>query len=166
MNELSVYITNLGKYNEGEIVGAWFNLPVDFEEVKETIGLNDEYEEFAIHDYELPVKISEYTSINELNELASKLQELEGTPIYDCIDEIMNNWFNILDEIIEHQVDIICYSDCHSTEDLARYFIEELRLFGEISDKLEPYIDYMKLGRDLDIEGNYILSKNGVLEYN
>ena len=45
------------QYNEGELVGAWFTPPVDFEEVKERIGLNDEYEEYAIHDYELPVEI-------------------------------------------------------------------------------------------------------------
>ena len=51
---MRIYIANLGKYNEGELVGAWFTPPVDFEEVKERIGLNDEYEEYAIHDYELP----------------------------------------------------------------------------------------------------------------
>ena len=52
MEEMRIYIANLGKYNEGELVGAWFTPPVDFEEVKERIGLNDEYEEYAIHDYE------------------------------------------------------------------------------------------------------------------
>ena len=55
MDDMQVYIANLGKYNEGELVGAWFTFPIDFEEVKEKIGLNDEYEEYAIHDYELPV---------------------------------------------------------------------------------------------------------------
>ena len=45
MEEMRIYIANLGKYNEGELVGAWFTPPVDFEEVKERIGLNDEYEE-------------------------------------------------------------------------------------------------------------------------
>ena len=40
---MRIYIANLGKYNEGELVGAWFTPPVDFEEVKERIGLNDEY---------------------------------------------------------------------------------------------------------------------------
>ena len=53
-----IHISNLGKYNEGELVGAWFTPPVDFEEVKERIGLNDEYEEYAIHDYELPFELS------------------------------------------------------------------------------------------------------------
>ena len=45
MDDMQVYIANLGKYNEGELVGAWFTFPIDFEEVKEKIGLNDEYEE-------------------------------------------------------------------------------------------------------------------------
>ena len=44
VEEMRIYIANLGKYNEGELVGAWFTPPVDFEEVKERIGLNDEYE--------------------------------------------------------------------------------------------------------------------------
>ena len=63
MEEMRIYIANLGKYNEGELVGAWFTPPVDFEEVKERIGLNDEYEEYAIHDYELPFEIDEYTIV-------------------------------------------------------------------------------------------------------
>ena len=40
MEEMRIYIANLGKYNEGELVGAWFTPPVDFEEVRERIGLN------------------------------------------------------------------------------------------------------------------------------
>jgi hypothetical protein len=51
----------LGKYNEGELVGACFTFPIGFEEVKEKIGLNDEYEEYAIHDYEMSVPVSKYT---------------------------------------------------------------------------------------------------------
>ena len=35
MEEMRVYIANLGKYNEGELVGAWFEPPIDFDEVKE-----------------------------------------------------------------------------------------------------------------------------------
>ena len=65
MDDMQVYIANLGKYNEGELVGAWFTFPIDFEEVKEKIGLNDEYEEYAIHDYELPFTVDEYTSIGD-----------------------------------------------------------------------------------------------------
>ena len=75
MEEMRIYIANLGKYNEGELVGAWFTPPVDFEEVKERIGLNDEYEEYAIHDYELPFEIDEYTPIEEVNRLCEMVEE-------------------------------------------------------------------------------------------
>lgn len=27
--DMAVYIANLGKYNEGELVGAWFTFPID-----------------------------------------------------------------------------------------------------------------------------------------
>lgn len=47
---MQVFITNLGKYNEGEVNGAWFTPPFDFEDVKERFGLNGEYEEYAIFD--------------------------------------------------------------------------------------------------------------------
>ncbi len=33
--EMKVYIVNLGKYNEGESVGAWFNLPINLDDVRE-----------------------------------------------------------------------------------------------------------------------------------
>ena len=56
---MQVYIANLGKYNEGELVGAWFTPPIDYDEMAERIGLNDEYEEYAIHDYELPFAFDE-----------------------------------------------------------------------------------------------------------
>ena len=75
MEEMRIYIANLGKYNEGELVGAWFTPPVGFEEVKERIGLNDEYEEYAIHDYELPFAIDEYTPIEEVNRLCEMVED-------------------------------------------------------------------------------------------
>ena len=48
IDDMAVYIANLGKYNEGELVGDWFTFPIDEEDVKEKIGLNERYEEYAI----------------------------------------------------------------------------------------------------------------------
>jgi hypothetical protein len=45
VDDMRVYIANLGKYNEGELVGAWFSFPIDEEDVAERIGLNSYYEE-------------------------------------------------------------------------------------------------------------------------
>lgn len=38
MEEMRVYVANLGKYNEGELVGAWFEPPIDYDEMAERIG--------------------------------------------------------------------------------------------------------------------------------
>ena len=54
---MKVYVANLGRYNEGELVGAWFTPPIDEEEMAERIGLNEDYEEYAIHDFELPFDV-------------------------------------------------------------------------------------------------------------
>ncbi|MFQ6794497.1 MAG: antirestriction protein ArdA, partial [Thomasclavelia sp.] len=43
MDDMRVYIANLGKYNEGELVGDWFSFPIDEEDVAERIGLNSTY---------------------------------------------------------------------------------------------------------------------------
>lgn len=45
---LRIYLTNLGKYNEGQLIGEWVELPCTDEEleaVKERIGISDEPDE-------------------------------------------------------------------------------------------------------------------------
>lgn len=165
MAEMRVYVANLGKYNEGELVGAWFTPPIDEDEMAERIGLNESYEEYAIHDAELPFEVNEYTSIGELNRLCELVMELEGSPIYDELKEIQGMWFSSLEELLEHQEDIICYSDCDSMEDVARYFVEETGQLGEIPNKLQNYIDYQVLGRDMEMEGSFLVTAHGIFEY-
>lgn len=56
---LNIYITNLGKYNEGELIGEWAELPVNEEELQEIlnrIGINEEYEEYFITDFETDIE--------------------------------------------------------------------------------------------------------------
>jgi len=163
--EMQVYIANLGKYNEGELVGAWFAPPIDVDEMEEKIGLNGEYEEYAIHDYELPFEISEYTPISEINRLCELVMELEGSLILEELKEIQGMWFSSIEELLENADDILCYSDCDSMEDIARYYVEETKQLGEVPSNLHNYIDYQALGRDMEIEGNYLVTSHGVFEY-
>ena len=163
--EMQVYISNLGKYNEGELVGAWFTPPIDPEDVKEKIGLDSEYEEYAIHDYELPFDINEYTSIEDINRLCALAEELFGTPIESEMKEIQQAFFGSFEEMAEHADDIICYSDCDDMADVARYFIEETGALGEVPASLQNYIDYEAYGRDLELDGNFLVTAHGVFEY-
>ena len=86
IDDMAVYIANLGKYNEGYLVGAWFTFPIDEEDVKEKIGLNEQYEEYAIHDTDnFPIAIGEYVSIEELNEMYEMIEELPDY-IVECLN--------------------------------------------------------------------------------
>ena len=65
IDDMAVYIANLGKYNEGYLVGAWFTFPIDEEDVKEKIGLNEQYEEYAIHDTDnFPIVFAKISNVN------------------------------------------------------------------------------------------------------
>lgn len=163
--DFQVYIANLGKYNEGYLVGAWFTPPIDYEEMAEKIGLNDEYEEYAIHDYEAPFEISEYTSISEINHLCELLSEIEGTPLYDALDEIQNEWFESLEELVENKDEIICYPDCDDMEDFAEYYVEESGQLSSVPENLQNFIDYEALGRELETRGSFVVTSHGVFEY-
>ncbi|OJG43011.1 antirestriction protein ArdA [Enterococcus gilvus] len=162
---MQVYIANLGKYNEGELQGAWFSLPIDLEEVAEKIGLDAEYEEYAIHDYELPFHIDEYTSIDHLNDVYERIQEIDGSPVYDEINEILGYWFKDIEELLDNVDDIICYSDCDSMEDVAEQYIEETGILNSLPENMRYYFDYSALGRDMEIEGNFLVTSHGVFEY-
>ena len=90
VDDMRVYIANLGKYNEGELVGDWFSFPIDEEDVAERIGLNSYYEEYAVHDTDnFPIEIGEYISIQELKEMICELSDyitnaLDKFVSHDC----------------------------------------------------------------------------------
>ena len=156
-------IANLGKYNEGCLVGAWFTFPIDEEDVKEKIGLNEQYEEYAVHDTEnFPIDIGEYVSIEELNEMYEMIEELPDY-IVDCLDEFISH-YGTLEEVMEHKDDIYFYPDCDTMTDVAYYYIDELQALGDIPPSLQNYIDYEAYGRDLDMGGCFIATSRGMCE--
>lgn len=163
-DEMQVYIANLGKYNEGELVGAWFHFPLDFDAIKEQIGLNNEHEEYAIHDYEMPVKISEYTSINELNQIYETVKNMADTPVFPAIQELVNAWFTDIEDLADHIDDILHY-DVSSMEELATELVENGEFLGELSDTAKLYLDYNAIARDLEINGNYLITNHRIFEY-
>lgn len=53
----------------------------------------------------------------------------------------------------------------YSMEDVAVYYVEETGQLGEVPSNLQNYIDYQSLGRDMELEGNFLVTSNGVFEY-
>ncbi len=174
----AAFITNLGKYNEGELVGEWVKFPTTAEEMKEVfkrigIGQRDDfgqpYEEWFITDYDCYVdglydKLGEYESLDELNYLASKLEEMSDSEYAQFQAGMeMGDHCGSLQEIINLTENLDCYEiypNIEDYDDLGRYYIEELDAM-QVPEHLQNYIDYEAYGRDVAMDENGSFTDQG-----
>ena len=168
------FVTNLGKYNEGALVGEWVKFPTTQEEMQKVferigIGSKDEfgqvYEELFITDYECPLHgvydmLGEYESLDKLNYLAGRLEELDKwdqeklVAIMDSgCDEVGD-----IDDLINLTYNLDCYDfipDIHDASDLGYYYVHEAGIYDEKElGPLANYIDYERFGRDVAMDEN------------
>ena len=162
----AAFVTNLGKYNEGELVGEWVKFPTTPEEMQAVfqrigIGETDDfgcvYEEWFITDYDCYVdglydKLSEYSNLDELNYLASKLDDMMQYD-YDkfCAAVYMGDHTSSIQDLINLTENLDCYDvypDIEDDEDLGRYYLEEVDA-SLVPEHLRNYIDYEAYGRDI-----------------
>ena len=165
----AAFITNLGKYNEGALVGEWVKFPTTAEELKKVferigIGAKDDfgqtYEEWFITDYDCYVDglydlLGEYANLDELNYLASKLDDMSQDE-YERFQAAMKigDHTGSIQELINLTENLDCYDvypDIHDHDDLGRYYIEELDAM-QVPEHLRNYIDYEAYGRDIALE--------------
>lgn len=169
---LKIYLTNLGKYNEGILLGEWVELPVSQEELTkvfdriqichDNIDYSDEcgnpYEEYFITDYETDiegVEVGEYSNLDELNELAEQLEELEEDAQKAIQAMLLDSYsFN---EALEkaNNGDYTIYYDCDNMTDVAYKVVENGCYLQNVPENVARYFDYEAFGRDLDIEGKF-----------
>ena len=167
------YITNLGKYNEGALVGEYLKFSTTTEEVQallKRIGIDGvRYEEIFITDYdgdmpELYANFGEYESIDELNYLASLLSEMDENDLekFEAVLDTGEHSGSVK-ELINLTQNLDCfefYSGITSEEELGRMYIQEFDAIP-IPEHLIDYIDYEAYGRDVRINEGGSFSGNG-----
>lgn len=171
------YITNLKKYNEGELVGQTLKFPTTPQEVQallKDIGVDGiRYEEFFITSFDGDVLglydyLGEYENLDELNHLACLLLELDQGELekFEAVINSDSHTSSVAD-IINLAQNLDCfefYPDIEGEEDLGRCFSEGLA----IPDELKDYFDYEAYGRDISINegghfapGGYVVQTSG-----
>ncbi len=173
---LSIFLTNLGRYVEGALVGCWVKLPVSADKlnaVLEKIGINEQYEEYIITDWETSISglhnaISEYSSVVALNELAEMLEELSSDD-EDKLGAVLEvescRSVGEIKELIEQLDNFNLLPDIQEDEDLGYYYAEECCCI-EIPEHLRSYFDYEAYGRDIRLESTGTFTSYGYLEDN
>ncbi len=177
-------MTNLGKYNEGQLVYERVAFPTDTETVQaalKKIGIDGiRYEEFFIADYDgsmpqLHKHLGEYESINELNHLACLLSELsqDELAVFEAVMDSGEYTGSVKDLInLAQNLDSYnFYSDIHTEEELGRMYIQELEAVP-VPEHLIDYIDYEAYGRDVRINedghlapGGYVVGGGSFVEH-
>lgn len=178
---IRIYIANLGKYNEGELVGKWVNLPIEEDDLNRAfaeIGLgyfNENgdyvhglevngvfYEEWAIHDSEAPFGIGEYESIERLNEIAKRMEEMSEEEIKVASALLEYGIYNEIEEALDAVEDreVTIWHE-NSMADIAMAYYEES---GQINweHDLAKYIDWEAVGRDMQINGTFVEVEYGL----
>lgn len=161
LDKPAVYLTNLGKYNEGDLVGEWLNVPCTKEEFNESlknIGVDGvRYEEYFLTDWENISGIGEYSSYEEINAIA-ELNEITNTKIEETIDN-SHRVFSSDKEFIRNAI-----SD----------YAKELREYDEIEkDEILDRLNSLKIFTEYTTEncnalesfGYYLLEDLNFLNY-
>ena len=163
--KIAVFLNTWGNYNEnGADGGFWVELPCNLDEVLEQLAEStgeelDEMEVF-INDYDSEIdglEISEYTNIEELNEIAEQLDSLDEWDREKLLAIVEVDYSNIIDAL--EYLDNYEYFDGVTLEDYAYELVEECYNLPEIAQR---YFDYAAFARDLSFDG-YTETKNGVL---
>ena len=161
MTVFEAYITNLGKYAEGQLVGETLKFPATTEEVQsllKNIGVDGvRYEEFFITAFDGDVMglydyLTEYENLDELNHLAHLISELDSDEI-ETLEAALNkgDHTSSVEDIINLVHNLDCY-DLHpgvtDDETLGRIYVEDMELL-DVPDNVLPYFDFEAYGRDM-----------------
>ena len=180
MTVFEAYITNLGKYAEGQLVGETLKFPATTEEVQsllKNIGVDGvRYEEFFITAFDGDVMglydyLTEYENLDELNHLAHLISELDSDEI-ETLEAALNkgDHTSSVADIINLVHNLDCY-DLHpgvtDDETLGRIYVEDMELL-DVPDNVQPYFDFEAYGRDMRINegghfapGGYVFNNGG-----
>ena len=177
---ISAFITNLGKYNEGRLVGETLKFPATTEEVQallKRIGVDGvRYEEIFITSFDGDVLglydyLNEYENLDELNHLAHLLSDLDQGEL-ETLEAVLNkgDHTSSVADIINLVHNLDCY-DLHpgvsDDETLGRIYVEDMELL-DVPDNVLPYFDFEAYGRDMRINegghfapGGYVFNNGG-----
>ena len=178
---INIFVTNLGEYNNGKLIGEWVGLPISREEyqaVLDRIGIGkankygEVFEEVFITDFDAPdlhnFKVNEYDNIDYLNFLAKKLSELspDDLALYKGILETGMDSFSNITEYINLADHLDCYDltpDVKDFYDLGKTWAEIGGYTARLSDIIKDCIDYKKLGERFDSEETGGFAKIGYI---
>lgn len=160
---IDIYLENINKN-----FGQWVFLPLDADEleaVKKDLHYDDD--EIIITAYEAPdnLKISDYDSLDRLNELADRLNRLWNweRETLGAMLEVEPGGVDTALELLD-RIDDVYLLNAQNYFDLGYELLHETYDLNRVMpEHLINYIDYEAYGRDLVLNGDFTLTSKGAL---
>ena len=161
--EIRIYVADLAAYNNGKLHGVWIDATQNMDDIQDQINdmlanSPEEFaEEYAIHDYEGfgGYSVSEYEGIQSVQEIACFIDEHP-----EIAGELLDHFGGSIEDArkaIEEN-----YSGCYKS--LADYAEELTEDTSQIPEHLAFYIDYERMGRDMELGGDVFTIETGFEE--
>lgn len=172
--DMTIYITDLGAYNQGYLIGEHISLPMDEDDLKSkideilSIGAkacgDTEHEEIFITDYECDfMEIGEYDDPFELNRIAQEAEELNDHELKIVRFLLNNGLVKDFTESLSQIEEVIIHNG--TMEDIAYEFVNECYDIDSLAPIISNNIDYKSIARDMEIEGRYFEVDGDIYEY-
>lgn len=188
------FVTNLGAYNAGALVGKWVDFPTyntneEWDDLLHSIGvvhdLTDEdelkeipdneslrdvvCEEYFITDYDDDYGIckgfGEYERLDDLEDTAEELDDM-GEQKQSVIIAIMNDENCDVQRAKDIYDDgFVLYCDHDSDSSIGYEYVEETGLLSEIPENVASYFDYESYGHDLRLGSRTVAFDGGLFFY-
>ena len=162
---ISIYLTNLRKYNEGQLVGKWVELPISEDDLQEELDevLGDD-EEYFITDWECPrgFEIGEYSNLYSLNEEAEEYEDILRDK-FGGNEEALELALSEYDNNISRYESADVYIFNGDMSDVAREYISTYPTQDMPSVFLD-YFDFSAYGEYLEESGNFVIGDGFVVE--
>jgi antirestriction protein len=151
-NDIRIYVADLAAYNNGKLHGVWINATDDLDDIWNQVNQmlvespEGFAEEYAIHDYEGfdGYALSEYEGLETVHKIACFIEEYPdfGGDLEEAQTAAEENYCG-------------CYK---SLADFAEELTEDT---SQIPENLAYYIDYERMGRDMELSGDIFTIETG-----
>ena len=175
MAEFTAHIANLGKYNAGTLADTGLSFPTTTGQVQEAlrkIGVDGlHYEEIIILEYSIGVKgvaraLGEYTHIDELNYLASRLEGLDPEDMGKFIAAVEHGEYaSSAEQLINLTYNLDRYElyPVQNAEEYGLWLVDELMAL-QLPEQARDYFDFEAYGEATAInEGGTFTSRGYML---